>query len=167
MGTQLPPRKEVRQPPLSRPYLLWPNGHPSQQLLSIDNRALRAEYCIVGIPHKTAIFGPCLLWLNGWMDQDTTWYGRRPRPRPHCVGWGPSSPTYKKEHSPQFSAHVCCGQTAGWIKMPLGTQVRLGPGHIVLRGDQAPQKGHSPNFRSLPVAKWLDGSRCQLIDRLP
>jgi len=20
---------------------------------------------------------------------------------------------------PQFSAHVCCGQTAGWIKMPL------------------------------------------------
>jgi len=21
------------------------------------------------------IFGPCLLWQNGWMDQDTTWYG--------------------------------------------------------------------------------------------
>jgi len=21
---------------------------------------------------------------------------------------------------PQFSAHVCCGQTAGWIKMSLG-----------------------------------------------
>ena len=20
------------------------------------------------------IFGPCLLWPNGWMDQDTTWY---------------------------------------------------------------------------------------------
>ena len=27
----------------------------------------------------------------------------------------------------QFSAHVCCGQTAGWIKMPLGTEVHLGP----------------------------------------
>jgi len=24
-------------------------------------------------PHP--IFGPCLLWLNGWMDQDATWYG--------------------------------------------------------------------------------------------
>jgi len=24
------------------------------------------------------IFGPCLLWPNGWMDQDATWYeGRR------------------------------------------------------------------------------------------
>jgi len=24
---------------------------------------------------SAAIFGPCLLWLNGWMDQDATWYG--------------------------------------------------------------------------------------------
>ena len=30
--------------------------------------------------------GPCLLWpCNGWMDQDTTWYGGRPRPRRYCV----------------------------------------------------------------------------------
>ena len=37
--------------------------------------------------------GPCLLWpCNGWMDQDTTWYGGRPRPKRHCVRWGPSSP---------------------------------------------------------------------------
>jgi len=27
------------------------------------------------------IFGPCLLWPNGWMDKDATWYGGRPRPR--------------------------------------------------------------------------------------
>jgi len=24
---------------------------------------------------STPIFGPCLLWPNGWMDQDATWYG--------------------------------------------------------------------------------------------
>ena len=41
------------------------------------------------------IFGPCLLWPNGWMDQDATWYEGRPRPRPHCVTWGPSSPSQK------------------------------------------------------------------------
>ena len=29
--------------------------------------------------------------------------------------------------SPQCSAHVYCGQTAGWIKMALGTKVGLGP----------------------------------------
>jgi len=31
-----------------------------------------------------SIFGLCLLWPNGWMDQEVTWYGHRPRPRPQC-----------------------------------------------------------------------------------
>jgi len=31
------------------------------------------------------IFGPYLLWSNGLMDQDATWFGCRPRPRPPCV----------------------------------------------------------------------------------
>ena len=26
-----------------------------------------------------------ILWPNGCMDQDVTWYGSRPYPRPHCV----------------------------------------------------------------------------------
>jgi len=39
----------------------------------------------------------------------------------------PAPPPEKMGHSPQFSAHVCSGQTAGWIKMPLGTKVGLGP----------------------------------------
>jgi len=34
--------------------------------------------------------------------------------------------------------HAYCGQTAGWIKMTLGIEVGLGPGHIVLEGDPAP-----------------------------
>jgi len=29
---------------------------------------------------------------------------------------------------------------AGWIKMPFGTEVGIGPGHIVLDGDPAPPK---------------------------
>jgi len=32
---------------------------------------------------------------------------------------------------------VYCGQTVGWIKMPLGTEVGLGPGDTVLDGDLA------------------------------
>jgi len=35
--------------------------------------------------HSPPIFGPCLLWPNGWMDQDATWYGGRPQSRRHCV----------------------------------------------------------------------------------
>jgi len=45
----------------------------------------------------------------------------------------------QKGHSPQFSAHVCCGQMAGWIKMPLGMEVSLSPRHVVLDGDPAPR----------------------------
>jgi len=51
---------------------------------------------------------------------------------------------------PQFSAHIYSDQTAGWIKMPLGAKLGLGPGHIVLHGDPAhpsPPRGHSvPQF---------------------
>ena len=45
-----------------------------------------------------------------------------------------------------FVTFVQCGQTVGRIKTNIGTQVGLGPGHIVLDGDPAPPapKGHSP-----------------------
>ena len=61
---------------------------------------------------------------------------------------------------------VYCGQTVGRLKMKLGMQVGLGPGHIVLGKDPAPapQRGTAPNFRPISVsAKWLHGSRCHLV----
>jgi len=56
---------------------------------------------------------------------------------------------------------------AEWIKMPLGTEVGLGPVDIVLDGGpRSPKKGHSPTFVPMSiVAKWLDGSRCYLVRR--
>jgi len=59
---------------------------------------------------------------------------------------------------------------AGWIKMPLGTEVDLGPGDIVLDGEPAPPlwKLHSirPSFWPMStVDKWLDGSWCYLVQR--
>ena len=41
--------------------------------------------CVIGI-----------LWPNGWMDEDATWYGGRPRPRRHCVTWRPGSAPFQK-----------------------------------------------------------------------
>jgi len=52
--------------------------------------------------------------------------GGRPHPRRLCVRWGPN-PLPNKGVEPPFSAHVYCGQVAAWIKMPLGTEVGLGP----------------------------------------
>jgi len=43
-----------------------------------------------------------VLWPNGWMDQDATWYRGRPRPRRYCVRWGPSSPTERGTTDPTF-----------------------------------------------------------------
>jgi len=66
------------------------------------------------------------------MDQDVTWYGAKPQPRRLCVRWGPRSAL------PKLSAHVYCGQTAGWMKLVLGMEVGLSPGDFVLDGGPAP-----------------------------
>jgi len=63
---------------------------------------------------------------------------------------------------------VYCGQTVGWIKIPLGMEVGLGLGHTVFRWGPSPfpQRGTAPNFRPMSVvAKRLDGSRCHLVRR--
>ena len=130
-------------------------------------------YQTVVCPVLSVLFGchVCnvgVLWPNGWTDQDETWHAGRPRPWPHCVRWEPRSP-FPMGHSPQFSAHICCGQIARWIKMPLGRKVGLDPSDIVLDGDLAPhpQKGgRAPNFLHMSiVSKRLDGSRCHLLLR--
>ena len=46
-------------------------------------------------------------------------------------------PAPPKRAQPQFSTHVCCGHTGGWMKIPLGTEVGLDSGYIVLDGDPA------------------------------
>ena len=83
------------------------------------------------------IFGPYQLRPNGCMDRGVTWCGARPRPRRLCVRWGPRSPSQKGggQSSPHFSAHVYCGQTAGWMKLVLGMVVVFSPGDFVLDGD--------------------------------
>ena len=86
------------------------------------------------------------LWPNGWTDQDETWRAGRLWPWPWllCVRWGPSSPPPKGGRAPQFSAHICCSQMAGWIKIPLGMEVGLSPGDFVLNGNPTPL-----NFRPM------------------
>jgi len=177
-GSSSPP-KRGHSPSNVRPCLLWPNGSMDQDMpigtkVGLDPSDIVLDGDPAPPPQKggnflgkAPIFGPCLLWPNYWMDQDATWYGGRPRPKRHCARWGPSSPYPKKVHSPQFSVHVYCGQTAAWIKTSLGMEVGLVPGHIMMDGDPTPppQKGKTaPNFRPMfVVAKRLDGSRCHLV----
>ena len=58
-------------------------------------------------PHP--IFALCLLWPNGWVDKDATWYGSRPQPRPHFVRRADPAPPRKGHNTPPpSSAHDCC-----------------------------------------------------------
>jgi len=72
---------------------------------------------------------------------------------------GPT-PLPKKGMEPQFSSHVYCGQMAGWIKMPLGTEVRLDPDDIALDGDPSPHPhkgGRAPSPTFGPRLLWPNG----------
>ena len=63
---------------------------------------------------------------------------------------GDPAPSQKGGGARKFSAHVYCGQPAGWIKMALGMEVGLVQA-IVLDGDPAPSQkgGRAPNFRPI------------------
>ena len=93
--------------------------------------------------------------------EDATWYEGRPQPSQHYVRLMGTQLPKEIEHRPQFLAHVCFGQMARWIKMPLGspTEVGRGPVDIVLDGGpRSPKRGTAPNFRPMSiVAKRLDG----------
>jgi len=73
-----------------------------------------------------------------------------------CVTWD-AAPLRKNGADPPFSAHVCCSQTVGWIKMPLSVEVGLGPGDFVLDGVLAlPQNGAQPPIFG-PCLLWPNG----------
>jgi len=93
------------------------------------------------------LFGPCLLWTNGWMDQGVTWYGGRPWPWPHCVTWGPSSPAQPPIFGPcPLWLNGCMDQEgATWYgrrSRPRRDCVRCGPSSHSQKGGGAP----SPMF---------------------
>jgi len=57
----------------------------------------------------------------------------------HIVLDGDPVPLCKKGHNPffQFLAHLCYGQAAGRIKMPLGWEIGLGAGDVVTWGPRS------------------------------
>jgi len=142
------PKGGGQRPPIFGRYLLRPNGCRDQDATWYGHRTQYRRLCVRWGPRSTSqkwggapspIFDPFLLWLNGWMHQDAIWYGGRPHPRRLCVRWRLSLLSKKgAEARSQFLAHVYCGQTAGWIKMPLATAVGVGLRDIVLNGDPAP-----------------------------
>jgi len=108
------------------------------------------------------IFGSSLpqqTWAENWCAMPLFVAGELgPHLTQSCLGQG--LPPYQVA----FSANVYCGQTAGCIRISLGTEVGLSPGDIVLDGDPAPPKrGTAPIFRSVYCGQMAE----LLYKRLP
>ena len=118
-----------------------------------------------------SVYNVGVLWPNGWVDQHETWHGGRPRSRPHCFRWGPSSPSKRGQRPPIFGP--CLLWPNGWMdqdaiwsggRSPTRRHcVRRGPSsHRQKKGAQQP-----PLFGACIVAKRLDGSRYHLVRSRP
>jgi len=116
-----------------------------------ENRSQFAADVAMPAPHHSVFYrldvlGPGHIVLD-----------RDPAP-PH--GKGHSSPSLLRftDAGNINQAHVHCGQTVRWIRIPLRTDVGLGPGSIASDGDPAPStlKGHSsPHFSAHFALAWL------------
>jgi len=71
-------------------------------------------------------FRPYLLWPNGWMDEDATWYGGTPRPKRLCVRWRPAPLPKKGGGGPSPILGPCPLWPNSWVNQD-GTWYRGGP----------------------------------------
>jgi len=95
------------------------------------------------------IFSPCLLWPNGWMDQDSTCHKGRPQPRRLYVRWGPSHLPQKGAEPPSPIFGLFLLWPNGWMyqdgtwyggrPQPRRLCVRWGP-------SPSPKRRRSPQF---------------------
>jgi len=159
MGTQLPSLKRGQSPiPNLGPSLLWPNGRMDQDVTLYGGRPHPRPHCTgwgpsppKGGSHPPAQFRPMshvakrldglrchLVWR--WASANIVLWDTAPLPN---------------GHSPQFLAHICCGQMARWIKIqdvtwyggrprPKGHSVRWVPSSPPKKRDKAPSPIFGP-----------------------
>jgi len=149
MGTSSPPQKGGRAlSPIFGPCLLWPNSWMDQDGTWHGGQFPAHFYCsqtagCIKMPLGMGLspgdfvfdgepathrkkgtptppnFGLCLLWPNGLMDEDATWYGSRPRPRPRCIRRGPCYPRKGHSSPPSF------GPCLLWPRSPISATAEL------------------------------------------
>ena len=149
-----------------------------QQWLCLRFRALFDFWATITSNGSPYAIGPssclsCLsvlcgvLWPNGWMDQDATWYGGRPRPRSHCVRWLPSSLPLGKGHSSASLFGLCLLWPNSWMNQdttcyggrpqPRRHCVRSGPSCPHGKGHNSPPPTFQPTLlcHSRPLQQLL------------
>jgi len=157
----------------SRTLLTWPSvsggkdrEHACVQIDNIFGRPFVKRFALFYQTVVLSVMSVCpvcdvgVLWPNVWTDQDETWHAGRPRPWPHCVRWGPSSPP-KVAQPPIFGPYLlrpdgCMDHDATWYGG------RLRPRRLRVRWRPRTPKKFRPVFI---VPKRPDGSRWYLAWR--
>jgi len=129
-GAQLPlPQKGT--PPIFGPYMLWPTGWITIII------TITITITIIIIQHLYSALKSCKGYGGAW-------YRGRPRPKRHCVTWGPRSPLPKRGQNfrPMSTwSNSWMDQDATWY----GGRPRPWP-HCARWGSSLPQKGYIPQF---------------------
>ena len=132
----------------------------------LSDRCLSCPVCDVDV-----------LWQNGWVDQDATCYGGRPRPGHIVLCGDPAPPRKGARQLPTFAIYgrslrpynrgSCLMWPNSWMDQdstwyrgrpwPKPQCVRWGPSSPTKRAQRPPILAMSI------VAKRLDGSRCHLV----
>jgi len=100
-----------------------------------------------------------LLWPNGCMDQDATWYGGRPWPTRHCVRRGLRSPSRKGGTAPNFRPMSVVAKQLDGLICHLVWKKASAQATLCSMGTQLPQKkGHTHSHSILgPCLLWPNG----------
>jgi len=102
------------------------------------------------------------VWSNGWMDQRCHLVRTyRPRPRRHCVRWGPSSPSPEGVH-PHFRPMSVVAKRLDELRCHLVWRKTSAQAILCLMGTQLPPGKRAqppPNF--WPCALWPKGLTAQ------
>ena len=119
MGTQLPLLLMGRAPQFSTSVHCGQTAGWTKMPLGMEVGGLGpGDFVFDGDPatpekraHPHPIFGSCLLWPNGWIDQDETWHESRLRPRHIVLDGDPAPP--KEAQPPIFGP--CPLWSNGWM----------------------------------------------------
>ena len=93
MGTQLPLLKKGQSPQFSAHFYCGQTAACIKMPVGMEVSVGPDDIVLWGPSSpaqkgggaRSPIFAPFLLWPNGWMHQNATWYGVRPQPRGLCV----------------------------------------------------------------------------------
>ena len=135
---------------------------PFVKRFALCYRSVVCLSCLSVCPVCLSVCNVGVLWPNGWTDQDETWHAGRPRPWPHYIRWGPSSPSPKGAQPPNFRPISVADKWLHGSRCHLVWEVGLGPGDLMLDGDPAlpSQKvGQSPPIFGPCILRpngWMD-----------